>query len=155
MYNVYQFKALDTFVVDTTWMQEQLDNTVTNSSCSSSQKAEPPFQSHTGIAMDLNSQLLCCSLTSSPKYSLWSRKYHGMQCAQNGTMAFACLVQCLLFHLEYWIPSLFLLGPRVYDLKIGQKKQIFTYLNFIVFLTQQYVERYFYMNSIYICGYRI
>ena len=40
--NVYQFKALDTFVVDVVRMEEQLDNTVTNSSWSSSPKAEPP-----------------------------------------------------------------------------------------------------------------
>ena len=58
MYNVYQFKALDTFVVDAIQMQEQLDNTVTNSSWSSSQKAERHIQGHTGMAMDLNSQLL-------------------------------------------------------------------------------------------------
>lgn len=68
MYNVYQFKALDTFVVGAIWMQVQLDNMVTNSSWSSSQKAEPHIQGHTGMAMDLNSQLLCCSLMSSPKY---------------------------------------------------------------------------------------
>lgn len=40
MYNVYQFKALDTVVANAIRMQEQLDNTVTGSSWSSSQSLD-------------------------------------------------------------------------------------------------------------------
>lgn len=68
MSNVYEFKALDTLMVHAIWMHEQVDNMVTYSSWSSSQKAEPHIQGHTGVDMDLNSQLLSCSLMSLPKY---------------------------------------------------------------------------------------
>lgn len=68
MSNVYEFKALDTFVVHAIQMHEQVDDTVTGSSWRSSQKAEPHIQGHTGKDMDLNSHLLSCSLMSLPKY---------------------------------------------------------------------------------------
>lgn len=40
MYNVYQFKALDTVLANAIRMPEQIDNTVTGSSWSSSQSLD-------------------------------------------------------------------------------------------------------------------